>query len=98
MGPISGHFGAMLEHLGSNFEHLTSNYDVKALILKKCQKCNTYRSFGTSERAEWLQVGAKLGYVGASWGDVGASWSHVGPSWSHVGASWELCWGIFGLS
>ena len=54
---------AILEHLEAFFEHLTSNYAMKVLTLKKCQKCNTYCTFGTSGRAQRFQVPAKMGYI-----------------------------------
>ena len=58
-----GHLGAILEYLEAFFEHLTSNYAMKVLTLKKCQKCNTYCTFGTSGRAQRFQVPAKMGYI-----------------------------------
>ena len=61
LGSCWGYVEAMLEHLGAVLQHLTSTCVVKALILKKCQKCDKYYTFGTSERVQGLQVGAKSG-------------------------------------
>ena len=104
LGSCWGYVGAMLEHLGAVLQHLTSTCVVKALILKKCQKCNTYHTFGTSERAQRVQVGAKLEHLGAmlapSWGSEGSCWLSFGSlevMLSHLGSklgSWRPTWAL----
>ena len=98
LGSCWGYVGAMLEHLGAVLQHLTSTCVVKALILKKCQKCNTYHTFGTSERAQRVQVGAKLEHLGAmlapSWGSEGSCWLSFGSlevMLSHLGSKLGSC-------
>ena len=102
------HLGAILglcwSILGQFLEHLASNYVAKALILKKCQKCNTYHTFGTSEKAQRVQVGAKVEHLGAmlapSWGSEGSCWLSLGSlevMLSHLGSklgSWRPTWAL----
>ena len=84
-----GYVGAMLEHLGAVLQHLTSTCVVKALILKKCQKCNTYHTFGTSEGCQGEHFAAKLEHFGVMLDHVGAFCGYFGVMLGHVGAFWS---------
>ena len=81
VGPCWGYVGTMLEYLeifGQFWSILHQLMLWKLWISKKCQKCNTYHTFGGLELPSWSYVGAMLGLC---WGYVGLCWAMLG----HVG-------------
>ena len=62
----------------SKQEGIQSNLKQK---YKKCQKCNTYHTFGGSEPPSWSYVGAMLGLC---WGYAGLCGAMLGACWAKM--------------